>query len=231
MRIFTLLVSLLLIFAAPVFAQPTTAAPAPTRAAANVISLFSNDYTNRTVNTWRTYWSNATLTDLQIAGNDTKRYTDLDFVGVEATGANSINASSMLFFHVDAWTPNMTTFFVKLVDWGADNAFGGGDDKEHELSFTPTQGQWNGYDIPLTDFTGLSTKSNISQIIFKGFPTASSTLFIDNVYFHNVTGGGPPPSAPTTAAPAPTRAAANVISLFSNDYTNRTVNTWRTSWS
>ena len=163
---------------------PTTAATTPTRAAANVISLFSNAYTNRTINTWRTDWSAATLTDLQVAGNDTKRYTNLDFVGVEATGPNSINASSMRYFHVDAWTPNMTTFFVKLVDWGADNAFGGGDDKEHELSFTPTQGQWNGYDILLTDFTGLTTKSNISQIIFKGLPTASSTLFIDNVYFY-----------------------------------------------
>jgi hypothetical protein len=163
---------------------PTTAATTPTRAAADVISLFSNAYTNRTINTWRTDWSNATLTDLQVAGNDTKRYTNLDFVGVEATGPNSINASSMLYFHVDAWTPNMTTFFVKLVDWGADNAFGGGDDKEHELSFTPTQGQWNGYDILLTEFTGLTTKSNISQIIFKGLPTASSTLFIDNVYFY-----------------------------------------------
>jgi hypothetical protein len=166
-----------------------------------------------------------------VAGNDTKRYTNLDFVGVEAVGPNSINASSMLFFHIDAWTPNMTTFRIKLVDFGADNAFGGGDDKEHELAFTPTQGQWNGYEIPLTDFTGLTTKSNISQIIFSGLPTAAGTLFIDNVYFHNVTGGGPPPSAPTTAATTPTRAAANVISLFSNAYTNRTINTWRTDWS
>ncbi|MFN7436201.1 MAG: hypothetical protein ACK5SJ_07140, partial [Bacteroidota bacterium] len=57
----------------PPATAPTTAAPTPTRAAANVISLFSNAYTNRTINTWRTDWSNATLTDLQVAGNDTKR--------------------------------------------------------------------------------------------------------------------------------------------------------------
>jgi predicted Zn-dependent protease len=211
---------------------PTVAAPTPTRNAANVISLFSNAYTNVPVNTWRTDWSAATLTDLQIAGNDTKRYSNLDFVGIEAVGANSINASSMTYFHVDAWTPNMTTFKIKLVDFGANNAFGGGDDKEHELTYTPTQGQWNGYDILLTDFTGLTTKSNISQIIFVGAPAGSSTLFIDNVYFHNIAGGGSPPAPePTVAAPTPTRNAANVISLFSNAYTNVAVNTWRTDWS
>ena len=164
-----------------------------------MISLFSNAYTNRTINTWRTDWSAATLTDLQIAGNDTKRYTNLDFVGVEATGANSINASSMTYFHVDAWTPNMTAFRIKLVDFGADNGFGGGDDKEHELTFTPTQGQWNGYDILLTDFTGLTTKSNISQIIFSGLPAGSGTLFIDNVYFYNT---NPAPGSQTITFPA-----------------------------
>lgn len=31
--------------------------------------------------------------------------------------------------------------------------------------------------------------------------------------------------------PEPTLAAANVISLFSTVYTNRGVDTWRTSWS
>ena len=208
--------------------DPTTAAPTPTAAAADVISMFSNAYTNVGVDTWRTSWSNATLTDIQIAGNDTKKYSSLDFVGIETTGPNMINASAMTKFHVNAYTPNMTTFRVKLVDFGADGAYGGGDDKDHELAFTPTQNAWNSYDINLSDFTNLTSTSHIAQLIFSGLPTAAGTVYIDNVYFSKPAVVA---SEPTTAAPTPTALAADVISMFSNAYTNVGVDTWRTSWS
>ncbi|HEX8270149.1 MAG TPA: T9SS type A sorting domain-containing protein [Flavobacterium sp.] len=165
---------------------PMTAAPTPTRPASEVISMFSNAYTNVPVNTWHTDWSNATLTDIQIAGNDTKRYAALDFVGIETVGANLINATGMNYFHVDAWTPNMTLFRIKLVDFGANGVYDGtpgDDDVEHELTFTPAWNQWNSYDIPLTAFTGLITRGHIAQLIFSGNPAGSSTLYVDNVYF------------------------------------------------
>ena len=167
---------------------PTVAAPTPSRPAANVISMFSNAYTNVGVDTWRTPWSSGTLTDLQIAGNDTKKYSSLDFVGIETTGANLINATPMTYFHIDAWTPNMTLLRVKLVDFGANGIYQGtpNDDKEHELTFTPTLSGWNSYDIPLSDFTGLTTRGHIAQLIFSGNPAGSGNLYIDNVYFSNV---------------------------------------------
>ena len=208
--------------------EPLTAAPTPTRPAANVVSMFSNAYTNVTVDTWRTDWSNATLTDLQIAGNDTKKYSALSFVGVEAT-SSPINATAMTTFHVDAWTANMTAFRVKLVDFGADGAFAGGDDVEHEITFVPTQNAWNSYDIPLADFGGLITRGHIAQLIFSGLPDAAGVVYIDNVYFHNVPTTNP--NEPMTAAPTPTHPAASVISMFSNAYTNVAVDTWRTVWS
>ena len=214
--------------AGSVSSDPTTAAPTPTAAAADVISMFSNAYTNVGVDTWRTAWSAATLTDIQIAGNDTKKYSSLDYVGIETTGPNMINASGMTKFHVNAYTPNMTTFRVKLVDFGADGAYGGGDDKDHELVFTPTQNAWNSYDINLSDFTNLTTTAHIAQLIFSGLPTASGTVYIDNVYFSKPAVVA---SEPTTAAPTPTALAADVISMFSNAYTNVGVDTWRTSWS
>ena len=163
--------------------EPTTAAPTPTALAANVISMFSNAYTNVGVDTWRTSWSAATLTDVQVAGNDTKKYTDLNYVGIETVGPNMINASSMTKFHVAAWTPNMTTFRVKLVDFGADAAYGGGDDTEHEITLTPTQNGWVSLNIPLTDFTNLTNKSHIAQLILSGAPTGAGICYIDNVYF------------------------------------------------
>jgi len=164
--------------------EPMTAAPTPTRPANTVISMFSDAYTNVPVDTWRTVWSNATLTDLQIAGNPTKKYSALDFVGIETVN-NQINATPMQFFHIDAWTPNMTTFRVKLVDFGANGVYQGvpNDDVEFELSYTPVLSQWNSYDIPLSAFTGLTNRAHIAQLILSGNPPAAGTVFVDNVYF------------------------------------------------
>ncbi|MFM2264735.1 MAG: hypothetical protein RLZ77_151 [Bacteroidota bacterium] len=167
-------------------AFPISAAPTPTLSPANVISLFSNPYTGVPVDTWRTSWSAATLTDVLIAGNATKKYSSLNFVGIE-TVANQINVSGMTHFHVDYWTPNMTAFRIKLVDFGANGVYQGtpNDDKEHELSFVPTQSGWNSLDIPLSDFVGLTTRNHIAQLIFSGNPSGAGTVYIDNIYFHN----------------------------------------------
>ena len=155
---------------------PATAAPNPTTASVNVVSLFSNAYTNKTVDTWRTSWSAASLTEMQIAGNDVKKYSGLDFVGIEAMGANAIDATSMNYVNFDVWTANATTFRLKLVDFGATQS-------EFEVAGAPTVGQWNTVKIPLLDFTGLKARANLSQFIFSALPTGLATVFIDNIYF------------------------------------------------
>ena len=165
-------------------AEPMTAAADPTDAQADVVSLFSGVYTDVTVNTWRTDWSNATLEDVQVDGNEVKKYTMLDFVGIEATGDNSIDASNMEHITFDAWTPNATTYRIKLVDFGADNGYGGGDDSEHEIAFEmPATETWTNHKIALDSFVNLTSKANISQLIFSALPTAEVTLYVDNVYF------------------------------------------------
>lgn len=207
-------------------AEPTLAAPTPTKPATDVISLFSNAYTNVPVDTWRTSWSAATLTDMQVAGNDVKKYSGLDFVGIETVN-NQININAMDLVEFDLWTPNSTSFRFKLVDFGANGAFGGGDDVEHETTITPTLNGWNHISVPISSLTGLTTKANIAQLIFASSPAGTSVAYIDNVMFSK----NPVLAEPTVAAPTPTKAAANVISLFSNAYTNVPVDTWRTSWS
>ena len=208
--------------------EPMTAAPDPTEDPADVISMFSNVYTDVAVDTWKTSWSVATLEDIQIQGNDTKKYTGLSFVGVETVGPNLIDASTMTHFHIDVWTPNMTTLKIKLVDFGANAVFDGGDDTEHELIFeNPAQGEWISYDIPLTDFTGLINTDHMAQFIFSSIPAGGGVLYVDNVYFYE----GGTISEPMTAAPDPTEDPANVISMFSNVYTDVAVDTWKTNWS
>ncbi|MEJ2538849.1 MAG: hypothetical protein P8188_02495, partial [Gemmatimonadota bacterium] len=192
-------------------------------------------YTDQPVDTWRADYSAGTLEEIQIAGNDTKKYSVLDFAGIEFVGPNSVDATGMTHFRMDVWTPDATLFGVKLVDFGEDNAFGGGDDSEHQLDFTASstpalgQGSWITLDIPLAQFEGLASTANLSQIIVVGQPTGASTFFVDNVFFYN--SDTPPPTEPTTAAPAPTVPAADVISMFSDAYDDVPVDTWRTEWS
>ena len=168
---------------------PTEPAPTPTVPADDVISLFSNVYTNVPVDTWSAEWDQADVEDIQIAGNDTKLYTNLVFAGIEFT-SQTIDASAMSNFVMDFWTPDPTAapavFKIKLVDFGADGAWGGGDDVEHELIFDETttpalaSETWVHFNIPMSDFTGLTTTGHLAQLIISGDP---NTVYIDNVYF------------------------------------------------
>lgn len=163
--------------------MPTVAAPNPSTNAANVISLFSDAYEDVAVDTWRTDWSAAEFADVQVAGNPTKLYSNLDFVGIE-TVANQVDISEMTHFRMDVWSPNYTFFAIKLVDFGPDGAFGGGDDTEHQIDIVmPAQSSWVSLDIPINDFVNLQNRENIAQLILVGQPTGASTVYVDNIYF------------------------------------------------
>lgn len=170
--------------------EPATAAPAPTYDAGSVISLFSNAYSNVNVDTWSADWDQADVVDMQVNGDDVKKYANLVFAGIEFT-SQTIDASGMAYFHMDLWTPNPTAdpamFKIKLVDFGADGAYGGGDDVEHELTYTASSdpalatGSWVSFDIPLSDFTNLTTRGHLAQLILSG---DLRTIFVDNVLLH-----------------------------------------------
>ncbi len=208
---------------------PTIAAPAPTRDAADVISLYSNTYTNVPVDTWNTRWQYSTTDNyfIQVAGNDVIRYRNLNFVGIDFS-SNTNNVTSMSAFHLDIWTPDITAlpnnFKVLLVDFGANGIVGGGDDVSHEVTITsPTlvSNNWVSIDIPMSSFTGLTTRAHVGQLVLSG---TLPNLYLDNVYFYKI------PTRPADAAPTPTRDAANVISIFSDAYTNVAGSDFNPNW-
>ena len=166
---------------------PQTAAPAPAVPAADVISLFSNAYSSVAVDTWSAGWDLADVADVQVAGNDTKKYSNLTYAGIEFTGSHMIDATAMTHFHIDVWAPAGTSFRVKLVDFGANGIFGGGDDREHELTFTSastpafTPLAWSSLEIPLASFLNLTTRGHLAQLILSG---NTGSAYVDNVYFH-----------------------------------------------
>ncbi len=210
--------------------EPQMAAPAPGQSAADVVSLFSDAYDDVVIDTWRTDWSSSDFEDVTVEGDPVKKYSNLDFVGIEAV-SSPIDASAMSHLHVELWSPDFTFFGIKLVDFGPDGIFGGSDDSEHQINIeNPMQSEWVSVDLPLADFTGLTNRSSVAQLILVGQPSGSSTLFVDNFYFYRE-GTSMPVNEPSTAAPDPTREAANVISLFSDVYDDAVVDTWRTDWS
>jgi hypothetical protein len=143
----------------------------------------------------------------------------LNFVGIQFSKP-TINASSMTHFHIDLKVQNTSgarnSIKVTLNDFGADGVYGGGNDTGHQLTVINAalaSGSWVSLDIPLSSFTGLTNRAHLAQVVLES--TAGITdLLVDNIYLYKV------PTAPTVAAPTPTVAAANVVSVFSDAYTN-----------
>ena len=164
---------------------PITAAPTPQENDADVISIFSDSYTDTAVDTYRADWSDGgSLETIVINGNNVLKYVGLNFVGIE-TVQSQVNASEMTHIHLDVWTADATQFRVKIVDFGADGGYQGGDDTEHEIAYdNPTQGSWISYDIPLSDFTGLVNTSNLAQYVLSAEPANQATIYVDNIYLY-----------------------------------------------
>ncbi len=197
------------------------AAPAPTKSAANVISVFSDAYTSVPVDYYNGYWAPFQTTqsaDFAVNNDHVLNYTNFNFVGIQMS-TPTIDISSMSQLHVDLFFPTAlpsgALLNIQVLDFGANGVPGGGDDVNAQVTYTaPTlhTSSWVSLDIPFSSLTKLTTKQHVGQIIFSG--TNISTFFADNIYFWSFA------SAPTTAAPTPTYPANSVYSIYSDAYTN-----------
>ena len=182
---------------------PAEAAPTPIHTAADVISLYSDAYPNRSVDTWSPDWDLSDVSDVLVAGNPTKKYrsglSPANYAAIEFKSP-TVNATDMTHLRLDVWMATGRAFRIKLVDFGPDGVFGGGDDSEHEtvaVKFTPQppppfqvlqEASWNTFDIPLASMTGLTGRAHLAQIIIKGgdsdtFDQPLPPVYVDNVYF------------------------------------------------
>ncbi|MEI7508767.1 MAG: glycosyl hydrolase family 16 [Flavobacterium sp.] len=178
-----------------------TAAPIPTKPASNVISIYSDTYTNVPVNYTNGYWApyqTTTSADFAVNGNNVLNYQNFNFVGIEFSSP-TVNANAMTFLHLDVFVPNSisptASFKVKIVDFGADGAYGGSgsnaDLTSGVVSFAGSSfvpGTWKSIDINLTSFTGLPNKSHVAQIVFDSTianVSSISNVYVDNIYFYN----------------------------------------------
>ena len=172
---------------------PLVAAPTPIHDASEVISIFSNHYNNVTVDTFKTDWSQSNFEFVNIANDQTLRYFNLNYVGIETVN-QQINANSKTHIHFDYWTADANSIRFKLVDFGANgvyNGVGNADDTEHEIAIeNTTKNNWQSIDLSLDDFSGLASRKNLAQYILVAQPSGTSTVYLDNIYFYGDNGNG-----------------------------------------
>ncbi|MBC8883096.1 hypothetical protein H9X57_05885 [Flavobacterium piscinae] len=165
---------------------PTTNAPIPTRNSANVVSVYSDTYTNIATN-YDPNWGQSGHTLVNTAfeavsgsGNNILHYPNFNYQGTELTGTD---LSSMEFLHVDLWTNAPTsTAIVQVSPINAGTGAG-----EFLVTINHVQGQWVSVDLPKSLFIGM-TWDNVIQMKFAANGPGSTTpidIYLDNVYFWN----------------------------------------------
>jgi hypothetical protein len=193
--------------------------------AADVISVFSDAYTDIANTNFNPGWGQSTIVTTESIGSGSSlKYDIFNFQGTNLGGPDGVDQdlSSMEYLHIDMWTCDATVVQVTPISRSTG---------EKLVSLTPvSKGRWNSYDIPLSAFSGVSM-SDIFQLKFDGQAGNSpSKIFLDNIYFYT-TGGGGTTTGPATAAPTPpARAAGNVVSIYSDAYTNIAIDNFDAGW-
>ena len=180
---------------------PATAAPTPpARPTDDVLSIFSDAYTNIGVDTFDTEWCSAVTTEVLVETNPTKKVTGLGCEGIDWQNSRTIDASGFTHYHLDIWTESNTfdnSFNVKFSNWNG----GTGEANAIEFSATnastpplPSQnpGTWISFDIPLTNFSDAGTGStSINDIVQFVITSNLGTVYYDNLYLHKNTLSSP----------------------------------------
>jgi len=158
-------------------AVPATAATAPSVAAGNVISLFSDTYTNVTGTDFFPAWSQATVvSEISVGGSAIKKMTSLNYEGIVLASNLNVSGPGMTSVHVDIWTADASSIKLFLISPGP---------VQFGYTITPTASQWTSVDIPLSAFSGGGVDlTNVFQLMFVGVtPASGSTVYYDNLYF------------------------------------------------
>jgi len=179
-------------------------APIPTRDAANVISLFSDSYTNVPVRHYNGFFQFATTqggagsdpnnVDIQDpypsgALDNIISYSQLNFVSIGTYETVALpDISQMTHLHVDINVREAIDSgdFIRLslesgTGTGGPTTAGNFILNEAALNNTNADG-WLTLDIPLTDFPGF-TGTDLGQLFFVSDGTISN-IWVDNVYFY-----------------------------------------------
>ena len=151
-------------------AGPSNSPAAPTKDAADVISVYSDAYTDIATN-YNPDWGQSGSVNTTFDpgdGNNVMVYTNFNYQGTELTDTDM---AAMEYLHLDIWVESSDEAVYQVTP------IGGG---ETLVNITTTPGSWSSVDIPLTSFTGVNF-SAVNQMKFAG--GIGNSIYLDNIYF------------------------------------------------
>ncbi|RZJ69254.1 MopE-related protein [Flavobacterium sp.] len=164
---------------------PPLTTPAPTPPARNewdVISLYSNAYATSSAPVWQ---NQASTTDEQLQGNDTKKMSN--FL-IEIVTFAPTNLTNMTMLHLDVYSEDCTGMNIWLLNNGDRNA-----------QFTLLPNQWNSINIPMSTYLNAGLNLNgVSLLKLESLNGGGKTVFVDNIYFYRPATALPPTLADFT---------------------------------
>lgn len=186
--------------------QPLKSAPAPpNREDGDVISIFSDMYTNLEGTDYFPDWGQggqgSSWSAFDIDGDNMLQYIKLSYQGIQFGSA--VDVSAMEYLHLDVWTADAAKIETSLISVSSG---------EKPVTTDLVKDEWTSIDIPIAAFTdqGLMV-ADIHQLKFVGNPWAEGTVFIDNVYFYKS-----PSSGPTTSTIQDFEGEAPAFTAFGN---------------
>ena len=148
-------------------------APIPTQLEEDVVSVYSDTYSNNIATNLNPGWGQETAqSEFQLAEGDTALlYSNLNYQGLLYT---STDVTTMDYVHLDYYTDDSTALGFYVIQEGTGE---NGYSIDTELGITT--GQWVSVDIPLSAYT-VTDLSGVNQIKTDG----NGTVYLDNIYFY-----------------------------------------------
>ena len=183
-------------------ADPSTAeflggGTTPTALESDVVSIFSDEYTDVAGTDFMTQYSNGlAVTDVTIDNaNVIKKYENNEYAIIENTTGGGMDVSTMNSFKFSIYRTEATDLLVKVRDFGANGSYnapadGAGmdtvDDSEAAITLaasTFTVDTWNEVTITKAELetAGVSGFQNVANIVLD--PSSTETFYIDDMYW------------------------------------------------
>ncbi|MEQ8925890.1 MAG: family 16 glycosylhydrolase [Fulvivirga sp.] len=148
---------------------PLVSAPEPTEDEEEVLSIFSDSYTDLTDVVYTNPEKEVYSDVVNIQENAALRYLDVNEQLIDLS-ANIQDVSNQDYFHFDYWTPNSNELSLVFKDQS-------GNESSHTISIGLEN--WQGVDIAIADIQENVNLSTLEKIQFSG----NGVVYFDNLFF------------------------------------------------
>jgi CxxC motif-containing protein (DUF1111 family)/predicted lipoprotein with Yx(FWY)xxD motif len=151
--------------------DPDGPAPTPDEDPSNVLSIFSDSYTDISGVNFNPAWGQSTTVT---NADGVLSYQNLNYQGTTFGGPK--NVSGYGYFHIDILAETAGTLKLFLINSGAVT---GGGPIETYFDLNLSANQWNSFDIPLSSFSSVVDLTQVDELKIEG----SGNITLDNLYF------------------------------------------------